>query len=90
MDICDRTFKLVAEHLTAINYTGPVGLSCDDTKLFSTLRLYWDGEKKAHFLVGGVDGPYQVADPDVVKDVKAKIGKATKVRLHDFQIVILN
>lgn len=82
MEICDRTFQLVEDHLAALNHTGPVGLSCDDTKLFSSLRLFWDKEKNTYFLVGGVDGPYRVADPDSVRQVisEGKIKKATKVR----------
>ena len=83
MEICERSFELVVDHLAALEYTGPVGLSCDDTKLFGTLRLYWDAEQKAHFLVGGVDGPCRVADPEQVKQVieDANIRKATKVRI---------
>lgn len=81
MDICEQTFQSVADYLQALNYTGPLGLSCDDTKLFASLRLYWDGKQKSHFLVGGIDGPYRVADPDAVKEVidQAKIIKASKV-----------
>lgn len=81
MEICDQTFELVAEHLKTINYNGPLGLSCDDTKLFSTFRLYWDSNEKSYFLVGGVDGPLRVADADSVKEAisLAKAQKATKV-----------
>ncbi|KAJ7670785.1 hypothetical protein DFH06DRAFT_980885 [Mycena polygramma] len=83
MDISDRNFKLAAEHLAALNYDGPVNLSCDDTKLFPSFRLYWDSDKKSHFLVGGTDGPLRVADPEQVKSViaTAKAKKATKIRL---------
>jgi hypothetical protein len=81
MEICDRTFELVVEQLSALNYAGPVGLSCDDTKLSSVWRLYWDAEQNAHFLVGGVHGPCRVANPDQVKKVIANENtrKATKV-----------
>ncbi|KAJ7909891.1 hypothetical protein B0H13DRAFT_1616161 [Mycena leptocephala] len=70
MDISDRNFKLAAEHLQALNYDGPVNLSCDDTKLFPSFRLYWDNDKKSHFLVGATDGPLRVADPDQVKGIR--------------------
>ncbi|KAG6916064.1 hypothetical protein DXG01_008589 [Tephrocybe rancida] len=82
-EICEQCFILVIEHLSAVNYTGPVGCSCDDTKLFSSLRLYWDSNEQSYFLIGGTDGPHQVLDPDDVKQVLAegKITKATKVRL---------
>jgi len=81
MNICSRTFELVSDHLQTLNYDGPVGLSCDDTKLFATYRLYWDSKEKAYFLVGGVDGPIRVADPDDIKQViqDAKAQNATKV-----------
>ncbi|KAJ7708424.1 hypothetical protein B0H16DRAFT_1746298 [Mycena metata] len=83
MEISDRNFTLAAEHLATLNYDGPVSLSCDDTKLFPSFRLYWDREKKSHFLVGGTDGPLRVADPDQVKKViaEAKANKASKIRL---------
>lgn len=82
MEICNQTFDLVEDHLKALDYTGPVGLSCDDTKLFSSLRLYWDNKENSYFLVGGEDGPYRVPDADSVKRVIAegKIKNATKVR----------
>jgi hypothetical protein len=82
MQICDRTFQLVQEHLAALGYSdGPLGLSCDDTKLFPAFRMYWDSERKAHFVVGGVDGPMRVANPDRLREMLQDLGtvKATKV-----------
>jgi len=83
MEICKQTFELVVDHLTTLAYVGPVGLSCDNTKLFSSLCLYWDAEQNVHFLIGSVDGPCHVADPDQVKAVieNANFQKATKVLL---------
>ena len=81
MDISPQTFNLVADHLQALDYDGPVALSCDDTKLFATYRLYWDSERESYFLVGGTGGPIPVADPDSVKQAikAAQSVKATKV-----------
>jgi len=81
MSICDQTFVNVQKYLEGMDYKGPLGLSCDDTKLFATFRLYWNLEKGAHFLIGGTDGPIQVANPESVKKaiVEAKERKATKV-----------
>jgi hypothetical protein len=86
MEISDRTFELVYEHLNTLDFDGPVGLSCDDTKLFATYRLYWDAKESSYFLVGGTDCPLCVADPDDVKRVieEAKGEKATKVNLTFF------
>ena len=83
MQICDRTFQLVQEHLSALGYSnGLLGLSCDDTKLFPSFRMYWDSEQKGHFVVGGVDGPIRVADLDRLREMLQDLGtaKATKVR----------
>lgn len=69
MDLCDHTFELVLSHLTALSYTGKVGLSCDDTKLTEGTRLYWDGKEKCHFLVGVVGDPIRVVDPEQVRAI---------------------
>ena len=93
MDIGSRTFELVAEHLNALDYDGPLGLSCDNTKLFATFRLYWDSNEKSYFLVRGVDGPSRVADAENVKQAikDARADKATKVGLPKaFQSKISN
>jgi hypothetical protein len=72
---------MTAEHLAALKYNGPVGLSCDDTKLFPSFRIYWDATEKVHLLIGRTDGPLRVADPDFVKEILADANaqKATKV-----------
>ncbi|KAM6495644.1 hypothetical protein JOM56_008350 [Amanita muscaria] len=90
MEICDQTFQSVVDHLGALQYTGPVNLSCDDTKLFTTIRLYWDAKEEAHFLVGFAGGPRRVADPDQVRAVieSEQLEKATKVRLWCLTIPI--
>lgn len=86
MIVNDQTFELVLAHLQALNYHGPLGLSCDDTKLFAAWRMYWDGNKKVHFVVGGVGGPFQVADAEKLTELlaEAKIVKATKVHARQF------
>ncbi|KII84575.1 hypothetical protein PLICRDRAFT_167537 [Plicaturopsis crispa FD-325 SS-3] len=88
MKVCERTFELVLECLRALGYDGPVNLSCDDSKLFASMRLYWDPEEKAWFLVGGTDGPIRVANPDEAKEwlENPELIKATKVRLWCLQI----
>lgn len=81
MDICEQTFRLAKAHLAALDYHGPVALACDDTKLFPTLRLYWNKEKEGYFLVGACGGPIQVHDLDAAQEVLADstVTKATKV-----------
>jgi hypothetical protein len=81
MTICEKTFELVIEHLAAVDYNGPVALSCDDSKLFGSLRLYFDGNKNKHYLVGAVGGPILVPKPHDIKTVMSDptVVKATKV-----------
>ncbi|KAF7364532.1 hypothetical protein MVEN_00322200 [Mycena venus] len=83
MEIGYRPFQLVKEHLNALDYHGPVDLSCDETKLFPGLRMYPDGKDKVDYLVGAVEGPIRVADPDAMKAIleDANVKKATKVRV---------
>jgi hypothetical protein len=83
MFICDRTFVLVAEQVQKLDYSGPVGFSCDDTKHFASWRLFWDSNVKTYYLVGGTAGPMQVADPEGVQailDDPTNV-KATKVHI---------
>ena len=89
MEICDRTFDLVKEHVNALGYKGPVGVSCDETKLFATYRLYWDGSQATYFLVGGVEGPVKVLDAEQVNDTikKAQMRKATKVSARNWEFL---
>lgn len=82
--ICDQTFESVKSTLEALQYDGPVVLSCDDTKLFESARMYWDGVQKAFFVVGIVDGPVQVSNPDDLQAILKNKKLASKVCL--FQI----
>ncbi|KAI0363681.1 hypothetical protein BV20DRAFT_957785 [Pilatotrama ljubarskyi] len=86
--ICPRTFDLVEQYLSKLRYTGPIALSCDDTKLHPAFRTYWDASKQVHMLVGGTDEPRAVAN---VEELRQYIDnphheKATKIRLWCAQI----
>ena len=58
--ICERNLDLASEYLSSLKYPGPVGLSCDNTKLHLSLRTYWDADKGCHFLVGTTGEPIAV------------------------------
>lgn len=59
---CLRSFVLVRGYLNAINYDGPVGLSCDDSKLFPAFRPYFDSKEDAYYVVGCTGTPLRIAD----------------------------
>ncbi|KAK7448058.1 hypothetical protein VKT23_013815 [Stygiomarasmius scandens] len=88
MTINEETFTSVKSHLKALQYNGPVALSCDDTKLLPSLRLFYDGVQKTHFLVGDVNGPMIVPNPESIKEImnSENIVKGTKVRLWTLQV----
>ena len=69
LTICAETFVRAKEYCDALSYSGPIALSCDETKLLSGLHLYWNPVDNTHYLVGSVNGPMKVLDPDQVKDL---------------------
>ncbi|KAJ7903985.1 hypothetical protein B0H13DRAFT_1620960, partial [Mycena leptocephala] len=80
---CELFFENVYGFADSCQWSGPVSMSCDDTKLSASLRLYWDAEQKKHIIVGSTSGPCEVEDPDMVRKViqDASPGKAGKLRL---------
>ncbi|KIY43701.1 hypothetical protein FISHEDRAFT_52985 [Fistulina hepatica ATCC 64428] len=84
LDICLETFQRVHDQLEAMGCLGdPMCLSVDDTKLFAQLRMYYDDKAKKYFVVGGEDGPIQVADPAQLEALLRDdtIKPSTKMRL---------
>lgn len=81
--ICKRNLELASEYLRSLKYSGPVGLSCDNTKLHPSLRTYWDASKECHFLVGTTGAPIAVRDEGLLHDLVAESKKnaATKVMI---------
>lgn len=69
------------EQLKKLNYYGPVGLSCDDTKLTPAFRPYYDKTTDKHYLLGSTGKPMVLADPDDLANVieQGILEKATKV-----------
>lgn len=88
--IVDRTFQMAVQYRDQHKYTGPMHLSCDNTKLLEALTPYFDKETNAWIIVGGVGDPTQIppiariADIDAFRETieQAKIEKATKVSFN--------
>ena len=84
IEIGERSFVLAREYIDKLGYgTGPVALSCDDTKLHAAWRTYFDSEADLHFLVGGTGPPLAIANIDELNDILSRRtdkDKATKVR----------
>ncbi|KAG8707767.1 hypothetical protein FRC09_001628 [Ceratobasidium sp. 395] len=82
LTIGDETFKYAKTYFDQIGYAGPLCLSCDDTKLLPSLRMYYDPHTKQWQLVGGTKGPINVADNDELVEIlkSGTVQKAPKVR----------
>ncbi|KAH9983026.1 hypothetical protein BJV74DRAFT_734516, partial [Russula compacta] len=52
ISITSRTFDLAESHLQALDYHGPVGLACDDTKLLPSFWPYYDSDQQCYVLLG--------------------------------------
>jgi hypothetical protein len=75
---------MVHNYLDSVNYSGPVGLSCDDTKLFATFRLYWDASEEMYYVVGCTSSPLQITNIEEFEHQlqQGRLEKATKVRFN--------
>jgi hypothetical protein len=79
--IQDRSFELAIEHLKRLEYNGPLGLACNDTKLLPALRPYYNKATDKHYVLGSTGEPSILADPDKLKAVleRGEAEKASKV-----------
>jgi hypothetical protein len=82
--IQQKTFDLVDDTLKKLGYTGPVALSCDDSKLLASFRPYYDVDKQGYFIMGHVGEPFQILDPEAFQLVvqEQQLIKATKVTIN--------
>lgn len=81
--ISERCFLNAQSYVTSLNYTGPVILACDDTKLHPSLQIYWDTSISSHILVGTtVHEAVVVPNPEALGELleRYKDKMATKVR----------
>ncbi|KAG8700389.1 hypothetical protein FRC08_004733 [Ceratobasidium sp. 394] len=74
--VTDENVIRAVEYLNKLNYTGPVGLSCDDTQLLSKFSPYYDGQKNKWYLLGGVGEPIEIDDE--VDGVEKRVADATE------------
>ena len=88
LSIEERTFQRAQKYIQDLRYTGPVALSCDDTKLHAAYRTYWDPAQQSHVLVGGIGPPPVVPTPDELEQLltEHRDEKATKVSVRISQL----
>ena len=70
------------DYINSVEYSGPVALACDDTKLHPSLQVYWDTTLETHILVGTTSTKtIAVSNPEELKQLLLKHEEkaATKV-----------
>lgn len=70
--------------MVSVDYSGPVALACDDTKLHPSLQVVWDSSLDSNILVGSTFRAAKavlVADPEQLQNLLAEMEDkvATKV-----------
>ena len=66
----------------SINYSGPIALACDDSKLHPSLQVVWNNAVNSNILVGStINKDVLVANPEELQNLLVELeGKvATKV-----------
>ncbi|ETW81979.1 hypothetical protein HETIRDRAFT_417989 [Heterobasidion irregulare TC 32-1] len=87
----DETFNRVYNYIMKdLNYSGPLGLSCNNTKLLSMLCIYLDVQAECFFLVGHTGELIPIADTAELEALlKSKmLEKVTKVHVWYVQILM--
>jgi hypothetical protein len=75
-----RIFTQAKEWLSKYNWSGPVSIGVDDTKLQPALRTYWDEAQQVHILIGATGQPRAITSMEDVHTIIQTAEKATKVR----------
>ncbi|KAJ1304194.1 hypothetical protein OPQ81_008594 [Rhizoctonia solani] len=81
LEVDNRVVEMAQSYFSSINYTGPVCLACDDTKLTPALKTYYDASTKQWYLLGGTTGAIAITSTDELTSIlkEGKISKASKV-----------
>ena len=80
--ICDDCFLLAQGYMLSVDYSGPIALACDDSKLHPSLQVVWDNSEDSNILVGStLNRAVLVANPEELEKLLVELeGKvATKV-----------
>lgn len=68
--------------MQSVDYSGPVALACDDSKLHPSLQVVWDNSLNSNILIGTtLNEPVLVADPEELQKLLVELEDklATKV-----------
>ena len=68
--------------MVSIDYSGPIALACDDTKLHPSLQVVWDNSLNSNVLIGTtLNKPVLVVNPEELQKLLEELDDdvATKV-----------
>ena len=78
VSVSPQTFEIAAGYIRGLSYTGPVALSCDDTKLHPVYCTYFCTKHQSHILVGSTEDIWAVANPDELRALLKTLPKGLK------------
>ena len=70
--------------MASVDYSGPVALACDDSKLHPSLQVVWDNSLNSNILIGTtLNEPVLVPNPEELEKLLVELEDkvATKVRV---------
>ena len=80
--ICNNCFLLAQGYMLSIDYSGPIALAYDDTKLHPSPQVVWDNSLNSNVLIGTtLNKPVLVANPEELQKLLEELDNdvATKV-----------
>ena len=81
--ICDDCFALAQGYITSLDYSGPVVLACDDTKLHPSLQVVWEDSLESNILIGStINEPIRVANPEELQKLLAEFQDKLAMKVY--------
>ncbi len=79
---------MARDNLNGLQYDGPVGLMCDDTKLHPAFQPFYDRDRGGYCILGSTGEPFLLSDPAEFEAIlkEGKLKKATKIRVWCIQV----
>ena len=83
--ITTRTINTLADTLQRLQYSGPIALACDDTRLSPALRPYYNVERDEYILLGAMGILMVLPELDKLAQIiqQGHIKKATQARFFN-------
>jgi hypothetical protein len=86
--ICDDCFLLAQHYMRCVDYSGPIALACDDSKLHPSLQVAWDGSSNSNILVGStVNEAILVSNPEELQKLLVDFDSKVATKVYAYYII---